>query len=159
FVNAAGPWVDRVLERTEVSSNERLIGGTKGSHIVVAPFAESNSTAIYVEAETDGRPLFIVPWNGNYLIGTTDIRFEDDPDDVRVESQEVDYLLREANRIFPTANLRRSNILYSYSGVRPLPYTNENDEERITRRHFVKQHQRLSNLVSIVGGKLTTYRS
>src|SRR5262245_3869249 len=159
FVNAAGPWVDRVLEDSKATSNERLIGGTKGSHIVVPPFAQTGSTAIYVEAEIDGRPFFIIPWNGNYLIGTTDIRFEDDPDDVRVESREVDYLLNETNRIFPGANLSRSDILYTYSGVRPLPYTNQNHEERITRRHFVRKHHRLANLVSIVGGKLTTYRS
>jgi glycerol-3-phosphate dehydrogenase len=160
FVNAAGPWIDRVLEGSRDTDNEQLIGGTKGSHIVVPPFTQTGSNAVYGEAKTDGRPFFIIPWNGNYLIGTTDIRFGGDPDEVRVETREVEYLLNETNRIFPNANLSQSDILYTYSGVRPLPYTGEHHhEERITRRHFIKQHHQLSNLVSIVGGKLTTFRS
>ena len=159
FVNAAGPWIDRVLGRTNSSTNERLLGGTKGSHIVVAPFAGAGSVAVYVEAQTDRRPFFIIPWNGNYLIGTTDIRFEADPDEARAETWEIDYLLKETNRLFPNANLGRSNILYTYSGVRPLPITTDHNEDQITRKHFVKQHRSLTNLVSIVGGKLTTYRS
>ena len=158
FVNAAGPWIDRVLARTDATSDTQLIGGTKGSHIVVPPFIEAGSNAIYGEAKSDRRPFFIIPWNGNYLIGTTDVRFEGDPDEVRVETYEVDYLLNETNRLFPNANLTQGDILYTYSGVRPLPYTSEN-EERITRRHFVKQDHQFSNLVSIVGGKLTTFRS
>jgi glycerol-3-phosphate dehydrogenase len=159
FVNAAGPWIDRVLEHTNSSTKRRLLGGTKGSHIVVAPFAGACSLAVYVEAQTDRRPFFIIPWNGNYLIGTTDIRFEADPDEARAETWEIDYLLKETNRLFPNANLGRSDILYTYSGVRPLPLTTDHNEDQITRRHFVKQHTSLTNLVSIVGGKLTTYRS
>lgn len=159
FVNAAGPWIDRILEHTNSSTKGRLLGGTKGSHIVVAPFAGACSLAVYVEAQTDRRPFFIIPWNGNYLIGTTDIRFEADPDEARAETWEIDYLLKETNRLFPNANLGRSDILYTYSGVRPLPLTTDHNEDQITRRHFVKQHASLTNLVSIVGGKLTTYRS
>lgn len=153
-VNAAGPWVDQLLE-----SNERLIGGTKGSHIVVAPFAGAPETAIYLEAASDGRPFFVIPWNANYLIGTTDVRFEDDPDRVCSELWEVDYLLAETNRAFPAAGLTRERVLYTYSGVRPLPFTRNEDEQNITRRHFLRQHPRFKNLISVVGGKLTTYRS
>jgi glycerol-3-phosphate dehydrogenase len=112
-----------------------------------------------LQRKGDGRPFFIIPWNSNYLIGTTDAQFDADPDGVRTEQWEVDYLLLETNRLFPQANLSPSNILYTYSGVRPLPLTTEESEESITRRHFIKQHPRLINLVSIVGGKLTTYRS
>ncbi|HEX6285165.1 MAG TPA: glycerol-3-phosphate dehydrogenase/oxidase, partial [Pyrinomonadaceae bacterium] len=79
-VNATGPWVDELL-----GSAERLIGGAKGSHIVVAPFPGAPETAVYLEAASDGRPFFVIPWNDNYLIGTTDVRFEDDPDRVRSE--------------------------------------------------------------------------
>src|SRR5687768_16315352 len=77
IVNAAGPWVDQLLERAPVES-ERLIGGTKGSHIVVPRFPGASKSAIYLEAQSDWRPFFVIPWNGNYLIGTTDVRFEDD---------------------------------------------------------------------------------
>ena len=158
IVNAAGPWVDQLLERAPVESG-RLIGGTKGSHIVVAPFPAASKSAIYLEAKSDGRPFFIIPWNGNYLIGTTDVRFEDDPDEVRSEWWEIDYLLAETNRAFPDAGLKREQILFTYSGVRPLPWTTNEDEQSITRRHFIREHPRMKNLLSIVGGKLTTYRS
>ncbi|HUS11577.1 MAG TPA: glycerol-3-phosphate dehydrogenase [Pyrinomonadaceae bacterium] len=158
IINAAGPWVDHVLGKASVSS-PRLIGGTKGSHIVVAPFADAPTTAIYVEAQADGRPFFIIPWNHKYLIGTTDIRFDGDPDQVRIESDEIDYLLNETNRVLPRANLTRNHILFAYSGVRPLPFTANRDEQNITRRHFIRPHAQIDNLFSIVGGKLTTYRS
>lgn len=157
-INAAGPWVDLVLERAPVES-PKLIGGTKGSHIVVPPFPGAPSNAIYLEARSDGRPIFIIPWNDLYLIGTTDVRFEGDPDDVRCELWEIDYLLTETNLALPGAHLTRDSIVYTYSGVRPLPVTGEKDEQSITRRHFIREHPELANLLSIVGGKLTTYRS
>jgi glycerol-3-phosphate dehydrogenase len=157
-VNAAGPWVDRVLARSHVES-PTLIGGTKGSHIVVPSFPGAPATAIYLEAQSDRRPVFIIPWNGSYLIGTTDVRFDDDPDKVRCEPWEMDYLLGEANLVFPEARLTHDSILFTYSGVRPLPRTSDKEEQSITRRHFIREHPRLRNLLSIVGGKLTTYRS
>ena len=157
-INAAGPWVDRVLERAPLES-PRLIGGTKGSHIVVPVFPGAPQNAIYLEAQSDRRPFFIIPWNGNFLIGTTDVRFEDDPDEVRCELWEIDYLLAETNRAFPSAQLTREQILFTYSGVRPLPRTGDKEEQSITRRHFIREHPQAKNLLSIVGGKLTTYRS
>ena len=156
-INAAGPWVDQVLNPGV--AGERLIGGTKGSHIIVGPFAAAPVTGLYVEAETDGRPFFILPWNGKYLIGTTDIRFEGNPDDASVDDEEIDYFLRETNRVMPTAALNRDNVLFTYTGVRPLPFLGEKDEAGITRRHFIRRHPQFKNLFSIVGGKLTTYRN
>jgi glycerol-3-phosphate dehydrogenase len=157
-INAAGPWVDQLLERTP-SDSSRLIGGTKGSHIVVPAFRGAAKSAIYLEAQSDRRPFFVIPWNGNYLIGTTDVRYEDDPDQVRSECWEIDYLLAETNLAFPEARLTREDILFTYSGVRPLPQTGDREEQSITRRHFIREHPELKNLLSIVGGKLTTYRS
>ncbi|HEV2827673.1 MAG TPA: glycerol-3-phosphate dehydrogenase [Pyrinomonadaceae bacterium] len=157
-INAAGPWVDQVL-KSDSGNSPPLIGGTKGSHIVVAPFAGAPDTAVYVEAETDGRPFFIIPWDNKYLIGTTDTRYYGDLDQVRIESDEIDYLLHETNRVMPSAKLTREQILFAYSGVRPLPFTTDADEQRITRRHFIRPHPERDNLFSIVGGKLTTYRS
>ncbi|HAF12588.1 MAG TPA: glycerol-3-phosphate dehydrogenase [Blastocatellia bacterium] len=157
-INAAGPWIDQLLEKAGASSS-RLIGGTKGSHIIVAPFSGAPPQALYVEAEMDHRPFFIIPWNHNYLIGTTDIRYDGDLDHVEIDDKEIEYLLGETNRVIPQAKLTREQILYTYSGVRPLPLTSDNDEQSITRRHFIKQNPLLKNLFSIVGGKLTTYRS
>jgi glycerol-3-phosphate dehydrogenase len=156
-INAAGPWVDEVLSKAERPS-ERMIGGTKGSHIVVSPFSGAPKTALYVEAETDQRPFFVIPWNGQYLIGTTDSRYEGDLDNVEINNQEKEYLLRETIRLFPRAGLSRDSIKFSYSGIRPLAFSNHRNEPSISRRHFVREHPEVGNLISIVGGKLTTYR-
>ena len=186
-VNVAGPWVDRVLsgagsfgidDAPEGATGEReqMIGGTKGSHLIVDPFPGAPQDALYVEARRDGRPYFIVPWNGRYLIGTTDFRYKDDLDHVSADDDEIDYLIAETNAVVSTANLTREDVLFTYSGVRPLPFKPEGSESSITRAHVVYDHAsgrsvaggkltvagagpRAEGLVSIVGGKLTTYRN
>jgi glycerol-3-phosphate dehydrogenase len=158
-INAAGPWVDRVLATVnrEIS---RFMGGTKGSHIVVGSFAGAPKSAFYVEAAADGRPFFIIPWNQQYLIGTTDIRYHGDPADVRASEDEIRYLLDETNRVFPSAQLTQDDIHYAYAGVRPLPLRKKGPESAITRKHIIKKHRRIAKgLISIIGGKLTTYRN
>ena len=158
-VNAGGPWVDEVLESAPKKSPQ-LIGGTKGSHIIVSPFEGAPRDAFYVEAAADGRPFFIIPWNGLYLIGTTDIRFEGDIAALRASQEEVEYLLNETNRVFPKADLGAEDIHYAYSGVRPLPYQEKGPESAITRKHIIKENQDIGRgMISIIGGKLTTYRN
>jgi glycerol-3-phosphate dehydrogenase len=158
-VNAAGPWVDLVLQRA--GRNKGRIGGTKGSHIVADFAGQGPSRAIYAEAGSDGRPFFIIPWNGFHLIGTTDTRYTGDPASVLPDDCEVDYLLGETARVLPGAPLRPESILYAYAGVRPLPRTPDGREGAITRRHFVRSHddEGLAGLLSIIGGKLTSYRA
>ena len=161
-VNVAGPWVDEVL--THLNGNtERMIGGTKGSHIVVDPFPAAPRDALYVEARRDGRPFFIIPWNGQVLIGTTDSRYTGDLDRVEADEAEIEYLIAETNRVLPAAGLTRASVRFTYSGVRPLPYQADGREGGITRRHIVHDHAksaaRVEGLLSIVGGKLTTYRN
>ena len=158
--NVAGPWVDRVLAEAGARTSP-LIGGTKGTHIVVQPFAGAPRDAIYVEAKSDGRPFFIIPWNDLYLIGTTDTRFTGNLDRVEATDEEIDWLLRETNRVIPDGALTRADICYSYAGVRPLPATSSGREGAITRKHLVVPHVEKggpSGLYSVVGGKLTTYR-
>lgn len=185
-VNVAGPWVDRVLgslsgvtsenaaevdgaggDAGDDGDTEPMIGGTKGSHLVVDPFPGApQDEALYVEARKDGRPYFIVPWNGRYLIGTTDIRYDDDLDRVSAEEDEIDYLIDETNYVIPEVNLSRDSVLFTYSGIRPLPYQPEGSTGSVTRSHIIHDHAKKSDhtveiggLVSIVGGKLTTYRN
>ncbi len=179
-VNVAGPWVDEVLsDLQQPGAGEnvgRFMGGTKGSHLIVDPFPGApKGEALYVEARKDGRPYFIVPWNGRYLIGTTDLRYEEDLDHVEASEGEIEYLLDETNYVIPSANLTRGDVLFTYSGVRPLPYNPEGSEGGVTRSHVVFDHAkggaaaggkvksqgaelpRVGGLLSIVGGKLTTY--
>ena len=160
-VNAAGPWADHVLDGSDAERHERLIGGTKGSHLVVE-WPEGPKQAIFASAKEDGRPIFILPWYRYTLIGTTDLRYDGDPSDARCTQVELRYLLEEATRLFPSTPVRREDVLYTYSGVRPLPFTLKGDESTITRSHFVIDHVKRGGpqgLLSIVGGKLTTYRS
>lgn len=156
IVNAAGPWLDDVVADF---SQRRLIGGTKGSHIVVDRFEGMGRAAIYSEAKSDGRPFFVIPWNNEVLIGTTDIRVPGSPDAVAITGQEADYLILETNNLFPRARLSRGDILFAYSGTRPLPYKPRGSTGAITRRHLVRTHPGARGLFSVVGGKLTTYRA
>ena len=158
-INVAGPWVDAVLSSTGRPA-ERLIGGTKGSHIVVEAFPGAPSEALYVEAR-DGRPYFVVPWNDLYLIGTTDERYEGDLDRVVADDEEIDYLITETNRVIPGAGLTSDATLFSYAGVRPLPHVGDGVAGGITRRHIIHDHapDLAAQLISIVGGKITTYRN
>ncbi len=158
LINAAGPWVDEVLATTGAPETD-FIGGTKGSHIIVGAFEGAPGNAFYVEAASDGRPIFILPWNGQYLIGTTDIRYDGDLDTIRASREEIDYLIAETNRVFPAAMLTTDDVHYAYSGVRPLPRREKGPESAITRRHIIKLNRDIGGgLISIIGGKLTTFR-
>ncbi|MCO5216926.1 MAG: glycerol-3-phosphate dehydrogenase/oxidase [Thermomicrobiales bacterium] len=157
-MNVGGPWIDRVLELA--GEFPRYNGGTKGSHIIVEPFPGAPKDALYIEARQDGRPYFIIPWNDLYLIGTTDIRFTDDLERIVATEDEIRYLLDETNLAIPDANLTRESVLYTFSGVRPLPYVPEGSTGAITRKHIIQSHQpQVDNLFTIIGGKLTTFRS
>ncbi len=166
-VNTSGPWVDQVCglgrtaDETVALTAKRLVGGTKGSHIVVDPFPGAPQDALYVEAHKDGRPFFIVPWLGQYLIGTTDFRYDGPLDHIKASNDEIDYLIAETNHVVPTANLTRQSVCFTYSGVRPLPYKDAGAAGSISRNHIIRDHSSdgIENLISLIGGKLTTHRN
>ena len=155
-VNAAGPWVDQVFSGSGFS---RLIGGTQGAHLIMAPFPGAPAEAVYVQAQSDGRPFFVIPWNGLYLVGTTDFRFEGDPATARSSAEEHQYLLEETQRISATDQALLPYVCYAQAGVRPLPYTPGGATGAITRSHVIHRHEQVQGLYSIVGGKLTTHRA
>ncbi|OAB62238.1 glycerol-3-phosphate dehydrogenase [Leptolyngbya valderiana BDU 20041] len=165
-INTSGPWVDAVCQlgvedgQAKPIGNTRKIGGTKGSHIIVDRFPGAPDSALYVEAKTDGRPFFIVPWLGQVLVGTTDIPYDGNLDRIKANDEEIDYLLRETNNIIPSAQLTRDSVKFTYSGVRPLPYADGKSAGSITRKHILvdREKEGVKNLISLVGGKLTTYR-
>lgn len=159
-VNVAGPWVDGVLAGLGLADTPRLIGGTKGTHYYVDPFPGAPAEAMYYEARTDGRPMMIIPWLEGYLIGSTDERFEGDLDTVTGDAGEAAYILAETNAVLPFANLTIEDIRYQYTGVRPLPYQPDGSVAAITRRHVVHDHApAVEGLLSVIGGKLTTFRA
>jgi glycerol-3-phosphate dehydrogenase len=166
IINTAGPWIDQVCQRGSRGGQPSPIGdchkngGTKGSHIVVDNFPGAPATTLYVEAKSDGRPFFIIPWLGKYLIGTTDLVYQGDLKQIKASNDEIDYLLQETNSVIPTANLSRDDIQFTYTGVRPLPNSQGQKPGSITRKHIIFDHrpEGVANLFSLIGGKLTTYR-
>ena len=155
-VNAAGPWVDEVAAGLALP---RLVGGTKGTHLVVDPFPGAPDVCLYYEARSDNRPILVVPWNGRYLIGTTDDRFDGDLDTTAGTEAEIDYLLAETNVLLPRARLTRESVHYTYAGVRPLPHRPGAKPGSIPRSHLILDHESVANLVTVVGGKLTPHLS
>ena len=158
-LNVAGPWIDEVLTGTP-SAQPRLNGGTKGSHLVVEAFPGAPQDVVYYESQRDGRLVLVIPWMGRLLIGTTDIRLDGDPSQARCDIGEADYLLDEVNALVPGAKLTLDDVLFTYSGVRPLPYAPDKAESSVPRSHSLYDHapHGLPGLVTVVGGKLTTYR-
>ncbi|WP_119696544.1 glycerol-3-phosphate dehydrogenase/oxidase [Microbacterium halotolerans] len=158
-VNAAGPWVDAVLDL--LGEHERRIGPTKGSHCVVDSFPGAPETCIFFESPVDHRPMFVLPWQGRYMIGTTDLPYDGSIDEMSIDSDETDYLLGAVNDLIPRARLEQQDVLWSYSGVRPLPYVGElDDPSKISRDHQLIAHDGAdSGLFTIIGGKLTTHRA
>jgi len=165
-VNATGAWVDQTLaEALPAVLAGRLIGGTKGSHLLLRSArlrTALGNRGIYAEA-ADGRPVFVLPFGERLvLVGTTDLPFSGDPDDARTDEAEIDYLLGAVAGILPNVAASREDVLQHYCGVRPLPFVSRDGgtPASITRRHMLVRHaDTLPPCWSIVGGKLTTCRS
>ncbi|MFF9564654.1 FAD-dependent oxidoreductase [Leifsonia sp. NPDC014704] len=158
-VNAAGPWVDRVLDLA--GAHDRRIGPTKGSHLIVDSFPGAPETCIFFESPDDARPMFVLPWEDKYMIGTTDLPYDGSIDDIAMDDDETAYLLSAVNALIPQAGLTPEDVLWSYSGVRPLPYVGElDDPSKVSRDHEIVVHTGAdAGLVTIIGGKLTTHRA
>ena len=159
IINASGPWADQVAHSAGLKASA-MIGGVRGSHIVLPRFDGMPDAAIYIEA-LDGRPFFVIPWNGQVLVGTTEVPDHGDPRDVRPAAGEVQYLLDSVRQRFPRAGISAEHIRYAYAGVRPLPFVGDDNLSAITRRHFLHDHREdgVPQMISVVGGKLTTAAS
>lgn len=162
LVNAAGAWIDRV--NCTAGNGRKMIGGTKGSHLLLdlpALAGTLHGRMIYFEAD-GGRICILSNFMGHVLLGSTDVPV-DDPDGVVCEDDEVDYLLAAFRRIFPQVPVARSDIFFSYAGVRPLPSNDEADPGAISRDHSMPElppeGERRFPILSLVGGKWTTFRA
>jgi glycerol-3-phosphate dehydrogenase len=153
LINAAGPWIDTVREAGGIDKR-KIIYPTKGVHIVLPKLSDQ---ALFVTSR-DGRMFFIIPFGGYSLIGTTDTKYEGDLDEVHAERNDIDYLLTESMRILPRLNLSRETILYTYAGLRPLAFSGTS-ESKISRKHRIIKEGRSGRIITIAGGKLTTYRN
>ncbi len=160
IVNCTGPWADRICQRSAVRTSKPMLGGVRGSHIVLPRFPGAPSAALYTEA-ADGRPVFILPWNEQVMVGTTEVADTGDPSKTAPSNEEIEYLLRTVMKLFPKAKISAHDIKYAFAGVRPLPYAPGNAASAVTRRHFLHDHKAdgAERLISAIGGKLTTAAS
>jgi glycerol-3-phosphate dehydrogenase len=159
-VNCTGPWADRICQRSSVRTSKPMLGGVRGSHIVLPRFSGAPSNGLYTEA-ADGRPIFVLPWNEQVLVGTTEVPDTGDPGRTAPSSEEIEYLLRTVTQLFPKGKLSAHDIKYAFAGVRPLPNSPGKKTSAVTRRHFIHDHtdDGAARLLSVIGGKLTTAAS
>jgi glycerol-3-phosphate dehydrogenase len=159
IVNAAGPWIDQANRTLGLSTH--YIGGTKGSHLVVDNPELRNAIGRneFFFENKDGRIVLIFPLGDKVLIGTSDIPVEE-PEPVRCMPEEEDYFIDLVRRVFPDIQVTREQIVFRFSGVRPLAYTQARNAGQITRDHHV-QEDRLGEIpvYSLVGGKWTSFRA
>ena len=161
LVNAAGPWVDAVgsaIDDGVAARPERRLRLVKGSHIVVPRIEGANDA--YLMQNADGRIVFALPYEERFtLIGTTDITYTGDPAVVAIDDAEIDYLTAVASGFF-RRTIARADIVWSYSGVRPLYDDHANNPSAVTRDYHLELDagHDAPPLLSVMGGKVTTYR-
>ena len=158
-VNASGPWTD--LTNDALGQPSRFMGGTKGSHIVLDHpelLEACNGREIFFEF-TDGRIVLIYPLKGRVLVGTTDLE-HDISKPIRCTEEEVDYFFDLVKHVFPTIDVNRSQIVFRFSGVRPLPRQDADSTGQISRDYRIEHGERGGvPVLSLVGGKWTTFRA
>lgn len=160
-VNASGAWGDATLRGLDARTSP-LFAGTKGSHIITRQPALRTALgddAVYAEAK-DGRLVFVLPFGDSVLIGTTDLPFAESPERAVATPEEVGYLVRIVNEVFPDVTLRDTDVAAHYSGVRPLPNVRTSRAGAIPRGHWVETTTADGLTIdTLVGGKLTTCRA
>lgn len=158
MVNATGPWVSQLFSDALKTPAPRQIRMVKGSHIVVPRL--NRDTEAYILQNEDERIVFVIPYEEQFsLIGTTDVDYHGDPSQARISDEETSYLLNIVNQYF-RHQLTAEDIVWSYSGVRPLIEEDGKDAKEVSRDYSfeVDQPKGQAPLISVFGGKITTYR-
>ncbi|MQB09908.1 MULTISPECIES: glycerol-3-phosphate dehydrogenase/oxidase [Agrobacterium] len=164
IVNATGAWIDETIGAlTEAPTEEKAkptVSGTKGSHLILANAAllkALNGHMIFFE-NADNRVCILFPYLGRVLAGSTDIKV-DRPERVRCEPEERDYILDAIRKVFPDITIDHSDIVFSFSGIRPLPRSDAAFTGRISRSHFIHRVAGDPPQLCMIGGKWTTFRA
>ncbi len=153
IINAAGPWVNQVLERITPHSTPLDIEPVQGTHIIVPGLLKQG--IYYLEAPKDQRAVFVMPWQGNIMIGTTETRYQGDPTAVQPLAEEKAYLLEVYNHYF-NGHLEAGDILDAFAGLRVLPASSKSAFKR-SRDTILHHDEATPQVVSIYGGKLTSH--
>jgi glycerol-3-phosphate dehydrogenase len=159
IINATGPWIDATNRM--LGKSTKYVGPTKGSHLVLdnPSLRKAIGDHEFFFENKDGRIVLIFPLFDKVMIGTSDLPI-DEPDLARCTDEEVDYFIEMVGRVFPSIKVTPEQIVFRFSGVRPLAYTNAKLAGQITRDHHI-QEDNLGNIpvLSLVGGKWTSFRA
>ena len=153
-VNATGPWSDSVKRLDGEPGG--TIRGSKGAHIAIPRARIGNHDALTLISPHDGRVLFVLPADAHAIVGTTDTYTATSPDTIRATNEDVRYLLDSANAFFPRASVTTDDVVCAWAGIRPLLPVAGDTPGAASREHAITVSGQ--GLVSITGGKLTTYR-
>lgn len=169
-INATGPWIDTTNQA--MGQKTHFIGGTKGSHLVLdhPELRSAVGDHEFFFENHDRRIVLICPFHERVIVGTSDIRI-DNPEQARCTEEEIDYFLKMIAIVFPTVNVNRSHIVFTYSGVRPLPTSDASSTGQISRDHQIRVIKPRNNqldasaenldipIYNLIGGKWTTFRA
>jgi glycerol-3-phosphate dehydrogenase len=155
-VNASGPWVKQTLDLDVTTHTDNDVRLVKGSHVVVPRLFDHDYPYIFQNA--DGRVMFAIPYEQDFtLLGTTDIEVDDDPNNVAIVEAEISYILDAINEYFRQP-VRREDVIWSYSGVRPLFDDESKNASKVTRDYVLQLDEKGPPILSVFGGKITTCR-
>lgn len=155
-VNATGIWLDDLCQADRADLPHK-IRPAKGVHITIARDRIPTKHAMLFEsAAKDGRSVFFIPWYEGIIIGTTDTDYQGNIESPKANDADIDYILAAVNSVFPAAKVTRADILSSYAGLRPLVDEGKSSTKDVSREHRIFESE--AGLISIAGGKLTTYR-
>ena len=156
-INASGPWADQVCALYPMPQNVKRVRLVRGSHLITRKLFEHDKA--YIFQNSDGRILFAIPYLGDFtLVGTTDVDHPDSPDSPQISKQEIEYICTQLSRYLERP-LAKSDIVSTYSGVRPLYDDGQQEAQSVTRDYVLEWQQgSAQSWLNIFGGKLTTYR-
>lgn len=155
IVNTAGPWVDRVNSMTGTPSRKHLVG-IKGVNVVVKLPPECEGQGLETISSID-QPFYCMPWGKYHFFGPTETVFEGDPDDARVLPEEIDFILAEANRLFPTLSLTRKDVVYSWCGIRPRTSSDAREGIKALTIHELSR-EGMPNAIALTGTPIMNHR-
>jgi glycerol-3-phosphate dehydrogenase len=160
-VNVAGPWADYVSAMALGGEHKKSLIRSQGIHLIFRPVIKDHAVVLRTRG---GRHFFLIPWRGMTLAGTTDTRFEGQPDEFEVTSRAVQEFIDEINEVYPSAQLKMADIAWTYGGLRPI-VEQETDVEvevyKASRKYEIYDHakeDRVDGFVTVIGGKYTTSR-
>lgn len=157
--NVSGPWADLTISKVKGAKEKKNVVRSKGIHLITRPL--TNKYALVLRTPSD-RHFFIIPWRGCSLIGTTDTKYEGNPDSFAVTEKDIVDFIDEANQSYPCGHLTRDDVLYFYGGMRPLVDTDTDVEVYdASRKYEITDHARedgIEGMITVIGGKYTTSR-